>query len=180
MAAAGRARKGYTLIELLIVITILGIAGAMVIPTFSSTDVLKVQGAVRTIVADITIAQSDSIALQRGRGIVFDLTNGSPSYTIAEVNGNALDTNLDHLVTRRLGGPDFGFSNFTACTFPSNTLVFDELGGPVDAPGSTNPANAAYIDITGSNQAFRINVEGYTGRVTITNVPANPAPGPNP
>jgi Tfp pilus assembly protein FimT len=151
---------------MLIVVTILGIAGAMVVPTFSSTDVLRVQGAVRTVVADITIAQSDAIALQRGRGISFNLTG--TSYTIAEVNGNALDTNLDRIVTRNLAGADFGFTGFTACTFPSNTLVFDELGGPVNSPGSTTPAPAGYLELQGSGQSFRINVEGYTGRVTVT------------
>lgn len=167
---AGR-RHGYTLVEMLIVVTIMGIAGAMVVPTFSSTDVLRVQGAVRMLVADITVAQSDSIALQRGHGILFNMSPGTTSYTIAQVNGSTLDTNLDRITQRTIAGVDFGFCQFTSCTFSSNMLVFDELGGPVSAPGSSTPAPAGYLQITGSGQTFRVNVEGYTGRCTVTTVP---------
>lgn len=171
------APRGYTLVEMLIVITILGIAAAMVIPSFGSVGVLRVQGAVRTIVADITEAQSDAVALQRGRGIVFANDGDDPRYTVAEVNGNALDTDLDHLTIRHLGGEAYGFTTITAINFPNNTLVFDELGGPVDAPGGSNPAPAGYIDITGSDQSFRINVDACTGRVQVTIPPSAPPGG---
>jgi len=175
-----RARtRGYTLVEMLIVITILGIAAAMAIPSFGSVGVLRVQGAVRTIVADITVAQSDAVALQKGRGIVFANNNNDPRYTIAEVNGNQLDTELDRLTVRHIGGDEYGNTTITAINFPNNTLVFDELGGPVDAPGSSTPSAAGYIDITGSNQSYRINVDAYTGRVQVT-IPPVQQPAPNP
>jgi hypothetical protein len=150
----------------------------MVIPSFNSIGVLRVNGAVRTIVADITVAQSDAVALQRGRGIVFANDHDDPRYTIAEVNGNALDTDLDRLTVRHLGGKEYGYTTMTAISFPSNTLVFDELGGPVDAPGSSTPSAAGYIDIHGSDQTFRINVDAYTGRVQVT-IPPAPAPPPS-
>lgn len=167
--------RGYTLVEMILVIALLGIAAALVIPTFGSVGVLRVQAAVRTVVADITVAQSDAVALQKGRGIVFENDNNDPRYTIAEVNGGRLDTALDRLTVRHIGGKEYGDTTITAINFPSNTLVFDELGGPVDGPGSSTPAAAGYIDIRGSEQTFRINVDAYTGRVQVTAVP-NAAP----
>jgi prepilin-type N-terminal cleavage/methylation domain-containing protein len=164
---ARRRPSAYTLIELLIVITILGIAGMMVIPSFASTDVLRVQGAIRTIVSDVGVAQSDAIALQKGRAIVFHPDAANPYYAIVEVNGSNVDEALDTLERRELGGSVFGHTSILAVNLPNNMIVFDELGGPVTAPGSGVPANDGYVDIAGSGQRFRIHLEGYTGRVTV-------------
>src|SRR5205814_10625361 len=71
MRSHGRVHA-YTLIELIIVIAMLGLATAVVVPSIGSTDVLRVQSTVRTIVADINCAQSDALARQQGRAMVFD------------------------------------------------------------------------------------------------------------
>jgi len=168
-------RAGYTLVELLVVVTVLGIAGAMVVPSFSQTGALRVQGAVRMVVADITVAQSDAIAFQKGRGMEFFPDVAASRYVVAEVNGTTLDTTLDLITDRMIGGPEFGFAQIEAVHLPDNQLIFDELGGPVDAPGSDNPAETGWIDISGSEQHFRIKIEGYTGRVTVeTFIPTPP------
>lgn len=163
-------RRAYTLVEVLIVVTVLGIAGAMVVPAFSQTGVLRVQSAVRLVVSDITEAQSDALAYQGGRGIVFDSANRS--YRVAEVRGTTLDTTLDLIVARSLatdGG--FGDSRISTVNFGgTSTLVFDEMGSPETAPGSGLAAPDGYLDITGSGQTYRILVEAYTGRVTVQSI----------
>jgi len=170
--------RGYTLIEMLIVVTILGIAGAMVIPSMESTSVLRVQGAVRSIVSDITVAQSDAIALQRGRAMVFHTEGAHHYYTIVEVNGGTIDESVDTLERRELGGDQFGFTSIIAVNFPNNRLIFDELGGPVSDPSSGTPASDGYLDVRGSDQTFRIHVEGYTGRVRVERLAESPSPSP--
>jgi len=162
--------RAYTLVELLIVIVIMGIAGAMVVPSFSQTGVLRVQSAVRLIVSDITSAQSDAVAFQRGMGIIFYDEPTGPRYVVAEVNANVLDPELNRIVERRLTGGEFGECSFSSIGFPSNQVVFDGLGGPVDAPGSQTPAGTGFIEISGRGQRYRISVEAYTGRVTVTDV----------
>jgi len=162
---------GYTLVEMLIVVTVLGIAGAMIVPSFASTDVLRVQGAVRTIVSDLTVAQSDAIAFQQGRGVIFYDDLADPRYVIAEVNGTTLDPALDMITERHLGGSAFGFLRIEDINMPGDTLIFDELGGPVTTPGGSTPAAAGWIDIAGSDQRFRIHVEAYTGRVRVERLP---------
>ena len=66
-----RARRAYTLVEILIVVAVLGIAGALVIPSMSQTGVLRIQAAVRTLVADMTFMQADAMAFQSRRVMVF-------------------------------------------------------------------------------------------------------------
>lgn len=165
-------RGAYTLIELLIVIVMLGIATAVVAPSLSSTDVLRVQAAVRSIVADLNVAQSEALARQQGRAIIFDIDNNS--YSVVEVRGTTLNPASDTIQTVNLsGGRRFHDSRITEASFDGgNILYFDELGGPVNGPGSSTPSAGGSVTITGSGQIFTVNVEAYTGRVTVTRVSA--------
>jgi prepilin-type N-terminal cleavage/methylation domain-containing protein len=166
-------RSGYTLVEVLITVAILAIAAAMVIPSFGSTDVLRVQAGVRSIVADLTTAQSDALAYQRGRAVVFEpgtFPNGR-SYRILEVRSTTLDPDLDSLSETRFTGDTFGDAAIIDGEFAHpNTIIFDEMGSPVDAPEGTNAAPNQWIDIRGSGQTYRITVEAYTGRITVSQI----------
>lgn len=163
-----RAGSGYTLLELLMVIVVLGVASALIVPSLSSTDVLRVQAAVRSIVADLTFAQSDALARQRGRAVVFDVA--ANTYSIIEVRGPVLNPATDTIQTVRLGNAArFHDTRLVSADFGgTSTLVFDEMGGPVVAPGSTTPSNGGSVVVAGSGQTFVIAVEPYTGRVTVT------------
>jgi prepilin-type N-terminal cleavage/methylation domain-containing protein len=171
MHANPHGRTGYTLIEVLLVIVLLGLASALVVPSLGTTDVLRVQAAVRTIVSDLNYAQSDALARQRGRAIVFNTT--ANSYSIVEVRGATLNPTTDTIYTVELGNTrKFNDAKLVSATFDAggNTLVYDELGGPVVAPGSTTPGNGGTIVVSGSRSVFNIVVEPYTGRVTVTRV----------
>ncbi|MFN0133562.1 MAG: Tfp pilus assembly protein FimT/FimU [Phycisphaerales bacterium] len=163
----GAHRKAYTLIEVLIVVTLLGIASAVVIPSIGSSDALKIQSAVRAIVADINAAQSDALATQRGRAIVFDTANNK--YQIIEVNGAVLDPVNDLIREVRLVQGTNGLTGtIAAADFGgTNTLVFDELGGPVTGPGSSTPSAGGTITLSGFGSTFVLTVEAYTGRATV-------------
>jgi len=170
-------RSGYTLIEVLVLVVILGIAAAMIVPNMRSTDVLRVQAAVRTVVSDITVAQSDAVAYQQGRAIVFFPSDNR--YVTVEVRGAQIDPSLDRLWETQFRGGEFGDSRISGVDFAGGTtLIFDELGAPVTAPGGTTPAPTGSVTIEGGTQAFRVDVEGYTGRVTVTRLdPPPPVPG---
>lgn len=163
-------RRGYTLVEMLIVVVILGIAGALVIPSMSQVGVLRVQSSVRQIVAQITEAQSDALAYQRGRAIVFDKTKGS--YQIVEVIGTTVDAAHNTLDSGSITGGDYGDAKITAVDFGqgSATLIFDEFGAPTSRAGENTPPPTGTITIQGSGQEFKIQVDGYTGRVTVTDM----------
>ncbi len=170
--------RGYTLIEVLVLVVIMGIAGAMVIPALGDTHILRVQAALRTIVADITFAQADAAAFQERRAVVFDVNTNS--YRVIQVPGNTLDiaANTIHDPTRPFGlmGADFtqdearyGAARLISANFGngSNALIFDALGGPVSTPDGNTPGPGGIIGLGGSGATWTISVEAFTGRVTV-------------
>lgn len=178
--AGGRARRelrgGYTLIEVLIVVVVLGIAGAMVVPTMGNTGIVRVQAGVRQIVSDITFIQSDAVAFQERRAMVVDPTTNS--YTLVQVPGTTIDTTTNALFDPtkpngryvvNLSDPIFGGATITACDFGagSRTLIFDALGGPLATAGGNAPGQGGTITVQGAGATFVISVEAFTGRVTV-------------
>ncbi|MEM1329386.1 MAG: prepilin-type N-terminal cleavage/methylation domain-containing protein [Planctomycetota bacterium] len=165
-------RRGYTLVEILIVVVIMGLAGALVAPTISSADALRGQAAVRTLVSDITFAQSDAIAMQQPRAVVFD--PDANLYSLVAVFGTtATEVLVDPYNNGRryevsLDDPDFGGARLTTVQFSDSEpemLVFDEFGAPIEEPGSITPIPQGVIEIETRLDRFTINVDGMTGQV---------------
>lgn len=167
--------RGYTLIEVLVTVTILGISAAVVIPSMSGAHVLKVQAAVRSIVADITFAQMDALGYQEPRGIVFDAD--ANQYTLIQITGAEVDIDADALYDPKgpeqryvvnLGRAEFGGAEITDLDLNGgDTLIFDEIGGPVAAAGSDQLSSGGSITITAPSGQFRIDIAPFTGRVTV-------------
>ncbi len=171
--------RAFTLIEMILTVVILGIAGALVIPAMGETGILKVQASVRTIIADITFAQSDAVAFQERRALVFDVANNS--YRVVQVPGNTIDaanntlfdpTKSDGLFVVDFKNAQFGDARIISASFDGQpTLIYDALGGPVaDASGST-VGSGGTVRVQGSGSIFAISVEPFTGRVTVTREP---------
>ncbi len=168
-------RRAFTLVELLIVVVLLGIAGAMVIPAMGQTGILRVQAAVRTVVSDITFAQSDAVAFQERRALVFNIDEDE--YRVVSVPGTDIDPGVDTmfhpskpggLYVVRFDGEEFGDSRITQVDFAGEeVLIFDPLGGPIDEPTDNTPGVGGTITLIGSGAVFEIDVEPFTGRVTV-------------
>lgn len=162
-------------------VAVLGTAAALVVPSMNSTNVLKIQASVRSVVADLTFAQSDALAFQQRRAVFFDVPNNS--FRVVEVTGGTLDPVNDVLLdtTRRNGIMAIDFDEdaaFEGTTLVSadfdgdNVLIYDELGGPVQTLTGDTPGIGGTIRLTGSGgRVFDIGVEAYTGRVTVAEVP---------
>ena len=160
-------RPAFTLIEVLVVVTVIGIAGAIVVPAMLKPGVMQAQAAGRMIIADIIYAQNEAISRQANRRVVFDVANNK--YRLSDAAGNTIAGSW------RTGGSDQSnytvdlrkdarFSGVTLTTASFNnaaTLEFDALGSPV---------NGGTVDLTGANFKYRITVEDFTGRVTIAPV----------
>jgi hypothetical protein len=114
--------------------------------------------------------------MQQSRAVVFDAS--STSYTIVRVPGTTVDPSVDAIFTTHLGGSRYGDARFENVSFNDGTaLIFDEMGSPVAAAGSSTPANEGSLEVTGSNQRFRIAVQPYTGRVVVSRVEAEEPQG---
>lgn len=175
----GVTRHGYTLVEMLLIVLILGIAGAMVIPHTGQAQVLRIQASVRTLVADITYAQTDALAYQQPRAIIFD--EDTNTYTVAEVTvssgGDVTYTPLffadaqsgQHVIDFSSGR--FGGATLRAPDFDGDAvLIFDEIGAPIQEAGSNDAATLGSVYIEGPMSVFRIDVLPYTGQVRVEEV----------
>ncbi|MBY0307641.1 MAG: prepilin-type N-terminal cleavage/methylation domain-containing protein [Phycisphaerales bacterium] len=170
---------GFTLIEVLVTVAILAIAAAMVIPAMGTTGVLKVQGAIRQIVSDITFAQSDAIAQQQGRAVKFETATNS--YRLIQVVGATVDDANTLYEPSRQGGryvtslnnADFGGATISSTTLSGNTLVFDDMGTPVTSAGGNTPSTGGKVVLITGTSRHEVLIEAYTGRTTIRKVSGN-------
>lgn len=183
-------RRAFTLIEVMIVVVVLGIAGALVIPSMSQTGVLRVQAAVRTLVADITYVQGEAMAFQARRAIWFGkvpqwdkaqskwvFVDGN-GYTLAEVTGATLNLQTNAMMDpdhphrplgRNFDDPRFAGAVISSPLFNGSALlIFDELGGTVAELDGPDPGAGGSVIISGSGAIFRVDVQAYTGKVTVT------------
>lgn len=195
-AATSRTRAAFTLVEVLVVVVLLGIAGAMVVPSMRNVGVLRIQAAVRTLVSDVTIMQSDALAHQTRRVMIFgkvavqdpasdgwEITDGN-GYTIYNPPPGAatLDPNVMNDVavdpddpsrpyTRDFDHDRFAGAEITNVDINGGTwLIFDELGGPVSDLTSDDPGGGGSLRITGPESVFEVEFEPYTGRISVDRV----------
>jgi len=157
-----RKRKtcAFTLAEVLVVVTIISIAAAVVVPRLLHAGTFSVQAAGRCVIADIIFAQNDAVAHQKTRKIIFDTANNAYRLT---------DENDETLAAGWIGGGAYviSFANdprFNGVTLAnvdfggSTTIEFDDLGAPVIG---------GVLDVVGTETQYRITVAALTGRVTI-------------
>jgi len=160
-----RRRRGYTLIEVLIVVSIMGLVGAMVVPSMLTAGSMGVQAAARIIVSDLLYTQNEAIAQQSPHRIIFDAANDSyrvvdsvgNTLTASWINGKANNYIVDFTKDRRFRGVTITGVNFGG----ANEIEFNDLGGP-NTGGS--------ITIEFDRRSYRIDVADFTGRVTVTQV----------
>jgi prepilin-type N-terminal cleavage/methylation domain-containing protein len=177
-------RRGYTLIEVLIVVTILGLAGALLVPYLSSKGDFDTQAAVRALIADITFAQSDALANQGFRRVhFFDDGTGWCLVRVAEedlaepFDPAVADYVYDPLASNAERGSYIvnlqerqRFSSVRVQTVDldggTRALTFDELGGTVGAGGL--PGTGGRIVLTSPQATYQVDVSPVTGKVRVT------------
>lgn len=173
-------RRGYTLIEVLIVVTIMGIAGALVIPSIDQAGVLRSQAAVRTIVSDLVVAQADAVAMQEQRAVVFSPETNS--YALYRARGADFETDENLMIDPFNPNTDryevtftqeqFGVVQLTDAEFDGtgSAVVFDEFGAPVVAVGSNTPSTGGTITLVDDYFTFTVDLQAFTGRVVTSKV----------
>ena len=148
-------------------VAILGIAGAIVVPSMLKGGTLGVQAAARTVVADLMYAQNDAIAQQSPRRVVFDTTG--QSYRLTDARGDTLHASwlggdsgsgnyeVDFTDDQRFLGVELVSADFAG----DSVIAFDDLGAP-DQGG--------VVELRYEDRTYRITVASFTGRITVEKV----------
>jgi prepilin-type N-terminal cleavage/methylation domain-containing protein len=185
-------RRGFTLVELLIIITLLAIAAGLALPTLGDASQLRLREAARLLAADIEFAQSESIGHgDAPRAIVFDPANrkywiaprvmADPSQAPDEADAVADPVPKTPFVVTFPAGSNPGDRSGRASGLGGVTiqaaqnmvtddalrfLPFDAYGTPLDETGQPSSAIAA-VTLAAGASTLTIQVAPGSGEVTI-------------
>ena len=164
-------RHAFTLVEVLMVVTIMGIAGMVVVPQMLAASSLGVQAAARSVVADELYLQSNAIASQAERRMVFNVEeNWYGLYDISDsenpviLEANWVSSGVGDNAYRISFGKDSRFDgvSIVSANFGGNAyLDFDSLGSPL---------TGGNVVLQGDGFQYRVQVAPFTGRITISKV----------
>jgi prepilin-type N-terminal cleavage/methylation domain-containing protein len=163
--------RAFTLVEILVVVVILGIASAVILPQLGSRDDVRAKSAARMVMADFIYAQNLAIARQSPRYVVFtpsgysirESPSGSPINHPIDKTPFIVTFNEKQLKDITMTGWNFG---------GPSTLGFDELGAPFSYDVSATPADALLnsrgsIVITSGSYSLTVFIEPFTGEATV-------------
>ena len=176
----------YTLIELLIVIAVLGIAGALLIPHLAYKDSLASQAAVRLLISDLSFAQSDALANQEFRRVYF-YPDGT-GYCIFRITEAEFDLPFDPNTADYIDDPlhvvgDSGgyIVDFTTKNRFDNVSInlvsidggnvyvtYDALGGTVMTGNA--PGTGGQLRVRAADNIYQIDIAPFVGKLTVTKI----------
>ena len=164
----------FTLIEILTVVVILGICGAIIVPQLGGREDLRTASAARQVMADLIYAQNRAISTQQKHYVQF---NGN-TYTLStRADDSAALATITHPITKNpyvqalaVAGTPLEFVTIQSANFAGQvSMGFDEFGAPFsfDPASNTMTAMAAIgtIKLTSGTYSMTISVEPYTGDV---------------
>jgi len=167
---AAEKQRGFTLVELVVVIVMIGILAVYVAPRFFDASIFKSRGFADQVQAALRYAQKQAIA--QHMNVCVAVTSSDLILKIAGTSGAAQPCN-SNLVPPFTQSSTCPSSTYRVCTPSSSitltlapaspaTFVFDALGKPWDAAGTTASAKKT---ITISGVTNPIYVEPETGYV---------------
>ena len=129
--------RGFTLVEIIMVVVLIGILAVSVVPKFTDTSAISLQGGAAMVRADIRYTQELAMSTHAPKTITF--TTNDTYYTVVSQT-----MNLPSRVSISSGA----------------TFTFNSLGEPTAGGGSS----VQITTVGGSTKT--ITVESYTGRVS--------------
>ena len=162
-----RRNKGFTIIEIIVVILVISIAAMLAVPMFSSAADMQVRSVANMITADIEYARSLAVSTQNNYSVVFD--PAGDSYQIQK-DGVVIDhphKSGGYIIALRSDSRVNAVS-ITAANFDSQTAVsFDYLGSPYSGLTTVAPLNSGQINLQAGDFSMTVSVEPVTGYITI-------------
>ena len=145
---ARAASRGVTLLELLIVLSIMAVVAAMVVPMFGSgVSTSELKGAARQVAAGLRLARSEALATRRETSVVLDLERRTFQIERAP-REQALPREIE-------------FKLFTA----QSDLVNEKVGAIRFFPDGGS--NGGRVTLGVGERKYDVDVDWLTGRVAI-------------
>jgi len=140
--------RGVTMIELLVVITIMGVVAAIVVPRFGGgVSTTELKGAARQVASGLRLARSEAMASRQERFVTIDLEHRR-FMVGSDKRAHALPRDVE-------------IKLFTA----QNDLVDDKVGAIRFYPDGGS--NGGRVTIFAGERKFEVDVDWLTGRVAI-------------
>jgi len=182
--------RSYTLIELIMVMAVLALAAALLVPNIAGSDTMKLQAAVRLLIADLSFAQSDALANQEFRRVVFyDDGSGYCIIVVGEAEPTPADLDDANYVYDPLGTMGQYIVDFTSdkrfegvsisAANIDNILViedrpeitYDLMGGTVLSTSASLPGEGGSVTMSYKDASYQIDIAAFTGKLTVTELP---------
>lgn len=160
---------GFTLVEAVIAITILGILAWVAYPRLSATSEIRLDAAARRVASDLRYAQGRSIGTRVTHGLLFESAAGrytvyAPAWTAAAVDPVDRGRPLRVDFARRVEYQGVAIASAAFGATPG--VSFDYFGVPRDTSGADLVA-AGRVVLTCAGLADTVVVAPGTGKVTI-------------
>jgi prepilin-type N-terminal cleavage/methylation domain-containing protein len=139
--------RGYTLVELILVMVLIAVVSVVAIPKFFDTTAISIEGAAGMIAADIRYTQELAMGTHQDKQVVFAAVDDK-DYTVDSRTVN-FPSNVSILIPQ--------------------TFTFNSLGEPIAGGGSC-------VEIQAGCDCKKICVENYTGRVSVVYPCTDPCP----
>lgn len=176
-----RLQHGYTLIEMVIVVTVLAVIAAIAVPVASPRNDKQLELAAQEFAAAIRFARTESIRTGLPHGFQFDTsqyrirvfsaaTSGSPWTSVWDIY-HPIDKQLyDYTFPASLvgaGTPVTHSHDYRGTCVEPGTIYFDRNGSPWCLEPETILLNAYQLDLVGGSTQATVSLDGITGRVTV-------------
>jgi prepilin-type N-terminal cleavage/methylation domain-containing protein len=155
---------GFTLMEMMVVVVIIGLMAAMIVPNLANSTETMSQSAARTVMADLEYAQGEAIMTQTSVLVTFTPTTNSYSLTVPSETRA-----LIHPITKQPYTVDFDTTSglegvaLKAANFHNlQTVTFSPLGAP---------DNDGTVTVLAGTHTWVVTVAPVTGRITAAEPP---------
>lgn len=182
-------RRGYTLVEMLIVVTIVGLIASVIVPTMNSASgAVSLEAMARTLAADIRIARHSAVQYNSYYSVTLNLTDNS--YTAAPAYSGGVP-GVVNVLSHGTSGTTIDLDQFGAGRIKqshvviggaalkvSKSSVTDIVFGPTGGTGPTRTQDTVIWlqeNTTRDRRSILITVSWITGTVTVGDIQQYPA-----